>query len=169
MSKMASFMRRAYIGAVVAWVGNAMSSQYRSIYPQFPVHGTSPSVSAVRSSPLSSLPSYPLTASSFPSSPSLSSLSSAEVGSLPSTPTPAQRGSQPSPDFFQDFEYTQEMDDRVQMIESADFHRRRNNLPPLSLHDGVPVGSDTPLLPQDRAEKAWVVFQGKNPGVYPYS
>ena len=81
-------------------------------------------------------------------------------------------GSSPqSPDFLSDFDHTVEMEDGVHLIENADEARRRNNLLPLFVHDGVPVAHEdvqmTPPPRQERDEETWVVFIGRVPGVYP--
>jgi len=143
-----------------------MLPQYCSIYSQSPPRTLSPPLSAVGTSMHSPPPPYPHTALPVPSSPS--STSTTEVVSPPSTPSPAnvQRTSQASPDFLEDFEFTQEMFDAALIIESADTQRRQRGLPPISLDNGVPVVNNTPLPTQGREERAWVVFHGRNPGIY---
>ena len=61
------------------------------------------------------------------------------------------------------------MDDGVRIIEKADEARRRKNLPPLFLCDGIPISDDddVPVSPtREFDEKTWVVFVGKTTGVY---
>ena len=80
-----------------------------------------------------------------------------------------QATSPPSPDPFDDFEYTDEMDDSVHIIEKADEARRHKNLPPLFLCDGIPISDDDDVLmspTREFDEKTWVVFVGKTTGVY---
>lgn len=147
-----------------------MSSQYRSSHSPLTPRRASPALSAVRSSPLAPLQTFPRTTSPLSSSPIPSSPEAIDFDSPPSTPPPAEnrpRPSQPSPDYFQGFDYTPDMDVGVRIIENADTERLQNNLPPLSVRDGVVISNDTPLPIQDRPEKTWVVFHGKNPGVYP--
>ena len=115
---------------------------------------SSPSLSAVRLSPLASgsigsIGSFPFTSSSpFTSSPALSF---------------TQRGSSLSPDLFEDFTYSQEMDAdlrRIDLEAAAEYEQasRRGLLP-----DGrVRLVPPTP----DRDRKTWVVFRGSNPGIY---
>ena len=79
-------------------------------------------------------------------------------------------GSAQSPDFLSDFDHPVEMEDGVRLIEDADESRRRNNLPPLFVHNGVPVAHDIPMTPpphREQDEETWVVFIGRVPGVYP--
>lgn len=140
-----------------------MARQHRSTRP-------SQSLSAARPSPLLSLGSFPLTATSFSSSPTLSSISAEMDSSLPGTPRRvAEETSQSSPKDLLSDDYTVEMEESVRLVEGADEDRRRNNLPPLFLCDGVPVDDDSmsPLPSQVQDEKHWVVFIGKVPGVYP--
>lgn len=146
-----------------------MLPPYRSTYPQSPPRAHSPALSAVGSPPHSPPPPYLPTVLPVPSSPS--STSTTGVVSPPSTPSLANalRASQPSPDFLEDFEFTQEMYDAAQMIESLDIQRRQRGLPPISLDNGVPVVNSTPPPTQNREEKAWVVFHGSIPGIYPDS
>ena len=143
-----------------------MLPQYCPTYPQSPPRAHSPALSAVGSSPHSPPPSYLDTV--LPVAPSPVFTSTPEAVSPPSTPNPAdaQRSSQSSPDFLDDFEFTQEMYDAAQMIESLDIQRRRQGLLPISLDNGVLVVNNIRLPTQDREEKAWVVFHGRTPGVY---
>ena len=159
--------RQLYIGRVAQGSGNDMA-QYRPIYPSPPTHGPSPSLSAVRSSRLSPLSSFPVTASPLSSSPfsELSqTLSSVSQHSLPRNLT--QVTSPPSPDFLDSFEHTAEMEDGVRMVEDEDEVRRQENLPPLFLRDSAPVWNDVTLSPAHAHEgRTWVVFHGKIPGLY---
>lgn len=111
----------------------------------------SPALSAIRSFSLSSssLGSYPITSSPFSSSPI-----------LPST----QPKSSPSPDFFEDFTYSQDMDDDLRRIdqEVAETYQQINH-PNRAQNSGVNLAL---ALPRDR--KTWVVFRGKVPGIYEY-
>ena len=124
----------------------------------------SPSLSAVRSSPLSSgsLASYPATASPFQSSPGLSF-----VESRPQ-----------SPDLFEPLEYTPDLGTDLHRIdlESMALVGDVGILPQSTARVLVPetppkstprvLVPETPLptFPQDG--KTWVVFLGKVPGLY---
>ena len=116
------------------------------------------SLSTIQSSPLSSgsLISYPVTTASFESSPYLSQ-SDDSLG---------------SPDYLDPFEYTTEMDADFQRINakatgsqleygssssSAEYHA--DSPPP-------PTHTESPPLTPHRKQKTWVVFQGREPGVY---
>ena len=111
----------------------------------------SPTLSAAQSSPLASgtLRSYPVTASPFSSSPPFlftqTSLSA------------------PLPDLFDDFAYSEDMEEDFHRIDSAAAaiieveNAEMNVSPPWVLQ---------PRLPQN--QKTWVVFCGKIPGVYDY-
>lgn len=150
-------------------IGCSMSSQYRSVYPRSPTGRYSPTLSAVRPAPLSSLSSSPITSSPFTSSPTLSSVSTTQLDSPPPAPQDLEvpTASPPSPDYFDSFDYTPEMDNGVRIIENADSHRRQNGLPPLSLRDGIPMFEDAPAYSaQDQTAKTWVVFHGVNTGIY---
>ena len=115
---------------------------------------SSPSLSAIRLSPLTSgligsIGLFPFTSSSpFTSSPALSF---------------TQRGSSLSLDLFEDFTYSQEMDAdlrRINLEATAEYEQasRRGLLP-----DGrVCLIPPTP----DRDWKTWVVFRSSNPGIY---
>jgi hypothetical protein len=166
--------RRSFIrGVVTRRVGNSMAPQYRQVFPPLPPLGSSPSPPAFRSSPLSSLGSFPVTSSPFPSSPFSSSQSFSSITSTVLTSSPpgprgltAQLSYPPSPDLIED--HTVEMEESVRMVENADEGRRQKNLPPLFLRDGVPMSEDFPMSPIQRDGDTWVVFHGKAPGVYAY-
>lgn len=118
--------------------------------PQTPP-SLSPAISAVHSSPLGTgtLLSYPVTSSPFSSSPTLSSTDR-----------------EPSPDYFDEFEYSQEMDEYLHRVdmEAAEAQRSERGHPSPSMN-GAPVSSvPTPTPVRDR--KTWVVFRGKVPGIY---
>ena len=121
-----------------------------------PSHQTSPtpspSLSAVRSSPLATgtLPSYPVTASPFSSSPTLS---------------PTERGSSASPDLFDDFEYHEDMDADLRRIDmETDTQSSQGGRSSPTLSDGA---SDPDLPPTTApGPRTWVVFRGGAPGIY---
>jgi len=146
-----------------------MLPRYHSTYSHSPPRSLSPPLSAVGSFPPSPPPPYPRTTLPVPSSPL--STPTTEVVSPPSTPSPAnvQRASQPSPDFLEDFEFTEEMFDTALVIESLDTQCRQRGLLPISMDNGIPFVNNTPLPTQDREERAWVVFHGRVPGIYPNS
>lgn len=130
----------------------AAAKRQRVISPPSAIpFASSPSLSAIRSSPLAtgSLPSYPVTSSPFTSSPILSC---------------TQRGS--SPEFFDNFEYNEGMDADFRRIdlELAEAERSRHNCSPPSLNDGISSSDSPPIFAGD--EKTWVVFRGKIPGIY---
>ena len=149
-----------------------MANQKRALSPPTPptplrVRNLPPSSpSAVQSSPLfsGSLISYPVTTASFESSPDLSQ-NSEVLG---------------SPDYLDPFEYTSDMD--------ADFQRIDATAALLQLEDNAPSSSteseadspppiqpdlpppqtriESPSPTPNRKQRTWVVFQGKEPGVY---
>lgn len=104
-------------------------------------------ISAVRPSPtaVGSLPSYPVTSSPFSSSPILSS---------------TQGDSLPSPDLFEDFEYSQEMDPDLRRIDAEAEHDYAFLLP----SHRISANSPPSTLVGD--QKTWVVFRGNLAGVY---
>ena len=116
----------------------------------------SPTLSAVQPSPLAtrSFGSYPFTSSPFDSSQAFSV---------------TQARSSPSPDFFDDFIYSQDMDDDFRRIDSDAAiiieaeNARAGRRSPVQ-HNGLHVSRLT--LPRDR--RTWVVFRGKIPGIYDY-
>ena len=139
------------------------------------VRNHSPTLSAVQLSPLSSglLISYPVTTASFESSPNLSHSDDSQLG---------------SPDYLEPFEYTSDMEPDFQRIDaeavgsqlenthpssSAEPHA---NLPPPTQADSPPpTQADLPPSPTQaesssptpyRKQRTWVVFQGREPGVY---
>ena len=136
----------------------------------------SPPLSTDRSlSPLSSgsLVSYPVTSTSFETSPTLSH---------------SDDSSRDSPDYLEPFEYTSDMecDFRRIDLEADEVHRSEDNgtqpsssmesagLPPsahadspLARVDSPPVHTDSPPpTPLHQKQKYWVVFQGREPGIY---
>jgi hypothetical protein len=102
----------------------------------------SPTLPAIRSSPLSScsIGSYPVTTPPFQSSPGFSS---------------TQGGSPRSPDLFDDFEYTPDMAPDFQRIDAEGLQ--------LTDNPSSPPPSNPP-----HDQKTWVVFRGKTPGLYDY-
>ena len=148
-----------------------MASQKRALSPPTPPTPlrartrTRPLLS-VQSSPLSSgsLISYPVTTASFESSPDLSQ-SDDSLG---------------SPEYLEPFEYTPEMEVDLQRIdaEAAGSQLEHNN-PPSSAESRVnsppqtradsppsPTHAESPPSTPHRKQKTWVVFQGREPGVY---
>ena len=120
--------------------------------PSRPSPAIAPTLSAIRSSPLSSgsLGSYPITTASFTSSPTLSS---------------TQRDSSPSPDFLRGFVYSQEMDDDFSRVDREfEAERLRDEFIFSQAHNRVLVSESPPPAPRD--QKTWVVFHGKVPGIY---
>ena len=127
------------------------------------------SLSAVQSSPplSGSLISYPVTTASFKSSPNLSH-SDDSLG---------------SPDYLEPFEYTSDMDTDFQRIDAvAAASQLENNDPPSSAESQInsppPTQADLPPSPAHtesgpstpyQKKRTWVVFQGKEPGIYEYS
>jgi hypothetical protein len=149
----------------------------------------SPALSAVRTSSLASgsLRSYPVTSSPFSSSPTFSfsqpppsphpSLSQPpssphlSFSQPPPSPHPsftqpsssppfsfAQAASSKSPDFFDDFTYSEDMDDDFGRIDADAAAILGNGL----LNDNHCAN------PNHDHGKRWVVFRGKNPGIYNY-
>jgi len=128
----------------------------------------SPSLSAIRPSPLTngSLRSYPVAPSS-----TNGSLRSYPVTSSPFSSSPtfsySHARSSPSPDLFDDFTYSEDMDDDLHrmdstasaILEAAD--GQVDDTVPLQ-NDGGHVPNPTP--PQE--QKMWVVFRGRAPGIY---
>lgn len=158
---------RPYIGGVIVGIGCCMTPQYRPIYLLLPSGRHSPALSAIRPSPLSSIGSYSISASPFTTSPSLSFISTTATDSPLPVPEEADiPTAPPSPDLFEGFEFTPEMFSSLQIIEEADDQRHRDGLLPLSLHNSVLMFDDTAPMLSTREEKAWVIFHGKNPGVY---
>ena len=156
-----------YIGRVAQGSGNNMA-QYRPIYPSLPTHGPSPSLSAVRSSQLSPLSSFPVMVSLLSLSP-FSELSQtlSLVSQHSSLCNLTQVTSPPSPDFLNSFEHTAEMEDGVCMVEDEGKVQHQENLPPLFLCDSAPVWNDVTLSPAHVHEgRTWVVFYGKILGLY---
>ena len=148
-------------------IGCCMTPQYRPIYLLLPSGRHSPALSAIRPSPLSSIGSYSISASPFTTSPSLSFISTTATDSPLPVPEEADiPTAPPSPDLFEGFEFTPEMFSSLQIIEEADDQRHRDGLLPLSLHNSVLMFDDTAPMLSTREEKAWVIFHGKNPGVY---
>ena len=125
-------------------------------FPFSPSHSlSSPSLSAVRSSPLASGTLTPLPTTS-PSSPFTFS------SSPPFSFTQAAASS-PSPDLFEDFTYSDDM--------AEDFRRIDTQAAAIigsGVNDvGTPDDGETPQTPS-RDEKTWVVFNGRAPGIYDY-
>jgi len=121
-----------------------MASKKYPLSSPSPKPSLSPSLSAVRSStPLSG----PLSARLATPPPS---------NRLPAIP-PTQRP--PSPDYFEDFEYTQEMDDDFRKIDLA---------AEVTLSQGIrrPPPQNPPDSPSPLSQRAWVVFRGRTPGIY---
>ena len=113
----------------------------------------SPSLSAVRPSPLStgSLASYPITASPFSNSPALSS---------------TERASSASPDLFEDFVYSEDMDTDFRRIDmETDTQSSQDGRESPSLSDGVSDPDSTPPTTV-QGSKTWVVFRGGVAGIY---
>ena len=117
--------------------------------PQRP-RSHSPALSAVRTSSLASgsLASCLATSSPFQSSPSLSL-----VESEPS-----------SPDLFEPFEYTSDMDDDLRRIDSEASDELGNNEDTASLSATNVLVPESP--PRVHKGKTWVVFYGNVPGIY---
>lgn len=137
----------------------------------------SPAVSAVRSSPLASgsLRSYPFTSSSFTSSPfsfTQPSLSPSPVSFAPGTPerpfsfTQAAASSPGSPDLFEEFSYTEDMDDDFRRIDSDTDAILHDG--PDQMNNPIPLQVVPPLPAPPRAKKTWVVFRGTTPGIHDY-
>ena len=82
---------------------------------------------------------------------------------LDNTPLPL------SPDLWDSFEHTTEMEEGLRLIKSEDKAQCQNNLPPLFLYDGVPIPRDSnfPMFPTQEEKKTWVAFHRKAPGAYP--
>ena len=106
---------------------------------------SSPPLSAVRSSPLSSatLISLPATSSAFTSSPFSFTQTSESCD---------------EPDYFEEFNYSSDMEEDFRRI---DDHAARVLGTQASADNGV---VPSPTLPHDR--KTWVVFNGRTPGIY---
>ena len=134
----------------------------------------SPPPSVTRSSsPLSSgsLVSYPVTTTSFVTSPTLSH---------------SDDGSRESPDYLEPFEYTSDMEcnfrridleaDKAHQLEGncthpsssteSDFPPPTRADSPSTRTDSPPAGADSPRPTPQRKQKYWVVFQGREPGIY---
>ena len=134
----------------------------------------SPSPAGRSSSPLSSgsLVSYPVTTISFQSSPDLSH---------------SDPESHDSPDYLEPFEYTSDMECDFRRIDAeaaqlgsddpflSSNTELNSSLPPPSqagpqsparTDSPPPSGIDSPPLTLRRKQKTWVVFQGREPGVY---
>jgi len=114
----------------------------------------SPALSAVRPSPLAagSFEPYQLTSSPL-SSPQALSVTRAESSS--------------SPDFLDDFIYTEEMDDDLRRIDSdvaAIIAAEGFQMHHADSSQGNGVHGTPQTLPRNRA--TWVVFCGKVPGIY---
>ena len=128
-----------------------MSARNRSPFSS-PQHlpASSPSLSAIRSSPLAKGTVKPLRVSSPVTSPGF---------------LWTQSCSSPDQDFFEDFAYSDDMDDDFRRIGDAaaaiygDDNTQED--PADVLFDEI----DTPP-PRNSAGKAWVVFHGRNPGIY---
>ena len=103
-----------------------------------------------RISPLAggSPPPYPVTPPPFQSSPSLSL-----VQSEPS-----------SPDLFEPFEYTSDMDDDLRRIDSVMSDELGNDEVSVSSSEASILVPES--LPPVRKGKTWVVFYGNVPGIY---
>ena len=126
------------------------------------------SLSAVHSSPLlsGSLTSYPITTVSFESSPNLSH-SDNSLG---------------SPDYLEPFEYTSDMDADFQRIDAVAASQLDNGAPSSSAESEAdsppPTQADLPPSPAHtesrpptpyQKQRTWVVFQGREPGIYDHS
>ena len=116
-----------------------------------PSHSTaSPSLSAIRSSPLFSgtltpLPATPSTLPfTFSSSPSFSFTQAA--------------ASSPEPDLFEDFTYSDNM--------AEDFHRIDMQAAAIIRSEGDDIGTPDGGEIPSRDKKTWVVFDGRVPGIY---
>jgi len=115
---------------------------------------SSPPLSAVRSSPLASgtLRPYPVTASPFTSSPTFSFTQTSRCTS--------------SPDLFEDFTYTADMEEDFNRIDSIPAANIRPETPQANANPPQQFSAVFPSLPRNR--KTWVVFRGKVPGIYDY-
>lgn len=111
----------------------------------------SPALSAVRPSPLArgSSGSCPVASSPFNSSPVFSF---------------TQMASSPSPDLFDDWAYTHDMDDDLRRIDSLAAEFYSSQARPANASQGCGVHDS--LLASPPTQKTWVVFRGKTPGVY---
>lgn len=130
-----------------------MAPQNRT--PFFPPHSlTSPSLSAIHSSPFTSGTLTPLPAT-FPTSPFT-------FTSSPPFSFTRAAASSPESDLFDDFTYSNDM--------AEDFHRIDTQAAAI-----IGPGANTGALDNDEAprtpshdEKTWVVFNGRIPGIYDY-
>ena len=77
-----------------------------------------------------------------------------------------ERGSSDSPDLFDEFKYSEDMDEDFRRIdfEAEAVNGQYGNSFPL-LNGGLSV-SDSPFQEPARDQKSWVVFHGKIPGIY---
>ena len=79
----------------------------------------------------------------------------------PSNSSPALKSTQrpPSPDYFDDFEYTKEMDEDFRKIDLA---------AESALGHGIhqPFSQNLPDSQSSSSQKVWVVFRGRIPGIY---
>ena len=117
---------------------------------------SSPALSAVRSSPLiaESFGLYPFTSSPF---------SSSQI--FPIT----QIRSSHSPDLFDDFIYSKDMDDDFRRIDSdaaAIIEAENSQTDHTNLSQSSSVHIFLPTPPRNR--RTWVVFHGRLPGIYDY-
>ena len=136
-------------------IGNAMAVQelgHVSPPPQSPLT-LSLTLSTVHSSPLASgtLPSYPLTSSPFTSLPTLSDI---------------DRGSTASLDLFEDFEYSEDMDEDFRRIDMEAARAQHSECDYLFFPTGATPLSSTPPPTPTCDQKTWVVFHSKIPGIY---
>ena len=146
-----------------------MANQKRALSPPTPptplrARNHSPTPSAIQSSPLlsGSLISYPVTTASFESSPNLSH----------------SNESLESPDYLDPFEYTSDMDADFQRIDAvaalsqlehdapSSSAESEANSPPSTQSDLPPPTVESPPPTPHRKQRTWVVFQGKEPGIY---
>lgn len=79
----------------------------------------------------------------------------------PSNSSPALKSTQrpPSPDYFDDFKYTKEMDEDFRKIDLA---------AESALGHGIhqPFSQNLPDSQSSSSQKVWVVFRGRIPGIY---
>lgn len=117
----------------------------------------SPTLSAVQSSHFTggSLDSYPSAVSPFHSSPFRSS--------------PVSAGSPRSPDLFEDFHYTSDMDVDLRKIDKVGRQIHGSPEPIPANKEAIPdydPDSSPPTPSQD--QRTWVVFRGRVPGLQDY-
>ena len=133
---------------------NSMASNNRTVFSPPKISPLSPAVSAVRAStPRSGPLSTPMTTPPpFNSSPALSS---------------TQRSS--SPDYFEDFVYTSDMDEdfrRIDLVAKAVLSQSGRQHPSQKPPDSPSPPSQSSLNTPPPLRKIWVVFRGRIPGIY---